>query len=45
MLKVVSVELVCPLATVGVTELFVFQDGLARMYLDNDKLPCLGETM
>lgn len=25
------------------TPLFVFQDGLARMYLDDSKLPCIGE--
>ena len=23
----------------------VFQDGLARMYLDNAKLPCIGEKI
>lgn len=22
---------------------FVFQDGFARIYLDNDKLPCIGK--
>lgn len=25
--------------------MFVFQDGLARMYMDSDKLPCIGEKM
>lgn len=25
------------------TVLFVFQDGFARIYLDDDKLPCIGK--
>lgn len=29
----------------GVTVLSVFQDGFARMYLDNDKLPCIGKKV
>lgn len=43
----VSVELVCPLVTVSRRDsvVVVFQDGLARMYLDNAKLPCIGEKM
>lgn len=29
----------------GVTVLSLFQDGFARMYLDNDKLPCIGKKV
>lgn len=29
----------------GVTVLSVFQDGFARMYLDDDKLPCIGKKV
>ena len=46
-LQCVSVELVCPLVMVSRRDsvVVVFQDGLARMYLDNAKLPCIGEKM
>lgn len=27
------------------TVLSLFQDGFARMYLDNDKLPCIGKKV
>lgn len=27
------------------TVLSVFQDGFARMYLDDDKLPCIGKKV
>lgn len=39
--------LVCPLVAVGRYNNIdcILQDGLARMYLDNAKLPCIGERM